>query len=166
MNKYKFQYIGVYNIKDIKAEYINQTLINISDFSINEIEKSSLKCDRYAKNDFHENFKKVKVNIFCNIYNSTQLCNESLGQLINNIHPEKIKINTLRFVYDLHPGGAFIFADPQLFDKNSATEYPNLRIVGYTNKQKNVNICTKEMGYIVDKIRKNYNFQPITNVDE
>jgi hypothetical protein len=147
MNKKKFQYLGVY------------CLDNLQNINPNEI----VYCDRYAKNDFSKDFLSNKINIFNTINSSSNFCNEKVKELIRSIHPQTQEVNTLRFVYDLHPGGAFIFADPNLKENSKLSK---LLILGYTNKQSNVNLCTKEMGIVADRIRKQYGLKPISKVDE
>jgi len=144
MKKNKFQYLGVYQIDGNNKEAI---------------------CDRSSKSDFQKEFANNKKDIFEVIYKNSLTSNSDVSNILKKIGVKKIEVNTLRFVHDLHPGGAFIFADPNLNETANST-LPKLCILGYTHEQKNVNNCTVVMGEIVDKIRVHYKLKPISKVNE
>ena len=98
-------------------------------------------------------FKK-RNEVFLVIKKSIDSCSDGLLQEIGSVSG-----NVLRYTYDLHPGGGFVFGDCNIPSKQ-------IFVFGFTNSQKNVNSCSNDMGKIIDKIRLTYGLPPIAEIND
>ena len=85
------------------------------------------------------------------VYQAMKQASEECRQKINKTLSRE-KSSVLRFVYDFHPGGAFMLGDCII--EEGGPSGMSFYVLGYTDAQRNVTRCAKILGYIIDDIRK------------
>jgi hypothetical protein len=122
VEKDKFQFLAIYE----------------GGFQIEVFSKSEVSGDTYSK----------KNNIFDVMLVNSAKCTKELVAILYHNERNQTTANVLRFVYDIHPGGAFVIGDCNIPNKD-------IYVFGYTSHQNNVNDCANKLGDIIDDIRSN-----------
>lgn len=148
--------------KDIEysfSEKVLKTHISRKEFQYLSIFIVEANIELFVKNEISNHVFAKRVKIFEIMKDGASACTQKLQEVLIGNNSTKATANVLRFVYDIHPGGAYILGDLNIPNKE-------VYIFGYTSYQKNVNLCSNKMGEIIDKIREELNLTPIAEIND